>query len=167
MLAPGASLPDGWFGQIRYRAIFSRVVYGDESSNGSSRFPAIIAITRDHRDYPRSSRQLIFLGTFEVCHGVRGDECRLFFFGPRLPAIIAITRDHRGRRLISYAPSDMLEASSTLNYARNAHSLHSLAWNSLVRCRGMSRMSLPCSPRQGPVVRGRLLSDTFLRVGYA
>ena len=49
----------------------------------------IIVTTPDHRDYPRSSRQLIFSGTFEVCHGVSGDECRLFFFGPRLPAIIA------------------------------------------------------------------------------
>src|SRR3989344_4735516 len=29
------------------------------------------------------------------------------------------------------------------------HSLHSLAWNSLVRHRGRWRMGSPCSPRQG------------------
>ncbi len=80
-----------------------------------SRLPPMIATTPDHRDYPRSSRQLIFLGTFEVCHGVSEDESRMFFFWSaitrdhrdyprwsRLPPMIAITRDHRGRRLISF-----------------------------------------------------------------
>src|SRR3989344_5420296 len=57
---------------------------------------------------------------------------------------------------------------------RSKTHLHSLAWNSLVRCRGMSRMSLPCSPRQGlsghvcprSIALGRL-SARRLRVSYA